>query len=74
MCWTCGLTIATYEAQMLGKISPITGVQPIENPADRKTKILGVDTRLGSRIRKLKRQREKHEDPEVPKKNWTLVI
>ena len=29
MCWTCGLTIATYEAQMLGKISPITGVQPI---------------------------------------------
>lgn len=64
-CWKCGLTIATYEAQLLGKISAIPGVSPVDNPNDIKKTILGVDSRLTSRIKRLKRQREKHEDKEV---------
>jgi hypothetical protein len=48
-----------------GKISGIQGVEPIDNPYDKKKGlILGNDARLTSRYQKLKRQ-TKHHDPEV---------
>ena len=65
MCWKCGL-IPTREAMLQGKISAIPGVSPVENPNDiSKGKILGIDTRLKTRMRNLKRRQSKHEDKEV---------
>ena len=52
---------------MQGKISPIIGVQPVQSPNDIKKTITGNDTRLSSRIKNLKRRRNRHEDPEVQK-------
>ena len=66
MCWKCGNIIATRDAKMLGKISGISGITPVENPCDeKKGVILGTDSRLSSRIKKLKRRQTKHEDKEV---------
>ena len=67
MCFRCGNTIAVREAQLIGKISAIPGVSPVENPNDNKAKILGVDSKLSSRIKALKRRQSRHEDPEVQK-------
>ena len=67
MCYHCGLIIPTREAQFQGKISPIIGVQPVQSPNDIKKTITGNDTRLSSRIKNLKRRRNRHEDPEVQK-------
>ncbi|HEX7178103.1 MAG TPA: hypothetical protein VF220_00135 [Nitrososphaeraceae archaeon] len=65
-CWNCGLTIPTRDAKMLGKISGINGISPVENPNDiKKGKILGDDVRLSNRIKKLKRRQNKHPDPYV---------
>ena len=38
---------------------------PVENPNDLKRTILGVDSRLGSRIKNLKRRQSKHPDKYV---------
>ena len=66
MCYHCGLIIPTREAKMSGKISGISGIEPIDNPFDeKKGVILGNDSRLSSRIKKLKRRQNKHPDPYV---------
>ena len=63
-CWRCGLTIPTRDAKMLGKISGISGITPVENPYDiKKGKILGIDSK--NRYQKLKQRRNKHPDNEV---------
>ena len=65
-CWKCGLTIPTREVKQSGKISGISGIEPIDNPYDeKKGVILGNDSRLSSRIKKLKRRQNKHPDPYV---------
>ena len=73
-CWTCGLTIPTRYAKMLGKISGINGISPVENPYDfKKGKILGIDSK--HRYQKLKQRKNKHEDKEVQKiidQGWTV--
>ena len=63
MCYVCGLIIPTRDAMMQGKISPIIGVQPVASPADNKKTILGNDTK--HRYQRLKKQKNRHEDPEV---------
>jgi hypothetical protein len=45
-CWKCGLIIPTHEVQKEGKISGISGVEPISNPIDfGKKQITGLDNR-----------------------------
>ena len=34
MCWTCGLVIPTKDIKLSGKISGITGIEPVDNPYD----------------------------------------
>ena len=66
MCWTCGLIIPTKDIKLSGKISGITGIEPIDNPHDiGRSKILGNDSK--NRYRNLKRQKAKHPDQEVQK-------
>ena len=67
MCYVCGLIIPTRDAMMQGKISPIIGVSPTASPNDLKKTITGNDTRLKNRYQRLKKQRNRHEDPEVQK-------
>ena len=56
MCWTCGLIIPTKDIKLSGKISGITGIEPVDNPYDiGKDKILGNDSK--HRYRNLKRQK-----------------
>ena len=65
-CWVCGLTIPTRDAKMIGKISGISGITPVDNPYDlQKGKILGNDSK--NRYQKLKQRRNKHPDKEVQK-------
>ena len=73
MCYHCGLIIPVRDAMMQGKISPIIGVQPVQSPNDIKKTITGNDTRLSSRIKNLKRRRNRHKDPEY-RKNLIKVI
>ena len=52
---------------MQGKISGISGIEPIDNPFDfKKGKILGLDDRK-NRYRKLKKTQAKYPDKEVQK-------
>jgi hypothetical protein len=69
-CWTCGLVVPVREAKIQGKITGIQGVEPIDNPyEDKRGIVLGLDSRLGNRIKNLKRKQKKnkHPDPEVQK-------
>ena len=64
MCWTCGLIIPTKDIKLSGKISGITGIEPVDNPYDiGRSTILGNDSK--HRYRNLKRQKAKHPDSEV---------
>ena len=66
MCWKCGLVVPTKDIKLSGKISGILGIEPVDNPYDiGKSTILGNDSRLSDRIRKLKYRQNKHEDKEV---------
>ena len=71
MCYVCGLIIPTRDAMMQGKISPIIGVQPVQSPKDIKKTILGNDTK--HRYQRLKKQKNRHEDPEVQELDANLV-
>ena len=62
-CWNCGLVIPLREAQLVGKIAGVQGVEPIENPNDIKKSILGVDSKY--RYQRLQKRKNRHEDKEV---------
>ncbi len=63
-CWKCGDIIPTRDAKMIGKISGINGVSPVENPNDfKKGIIFGNDSK--HRYQRLKQRRNKHPDAEV---------
>ena len=68
-CWTCGYIIPTRDAKMIGKISGINGISPVDNPFDfQKGTILGLnDMGKGKRYAKLKQRKNKHPDKEVQK-------
>ena len=68
MCWKCGMIIPTRDAKKSGTITGITGIEILSSPYDeKKGLILGTDSRLSSRIRNLKRHKNKHPDAEVQK-------
>ena len=73
-CWKCGLVIPTRDAKIIGKISGINGISPVDNPNDfKKGVILGNDSK--HRYQKLKQRQSKHEDSEVQKlidQGWTV--
>ena len=53
---------------MIGKISAIPGVEPVESPNDIKKTIVGLnDMGKGKRYAKLKQRKNRHEDIEVQK-------
>ena len=59
-CWKCNVVIPIRETKMQGKISGISGIEPIDNPFDfKKGTILGVDDRK-KRYRKLKKTQAKY--------------
>ena len=65
-CWVCGNIVPTKDVKHEGKISGITGIEPVDNKFDvGKSMILGTDSRLTSRIKNLKRRQTKHPDAEV---------
>ena len=65
-CWTCSSVVQTRDIMKQGKISGISGIEPVSNPYDeKKGVILGNDSRLSSRIKKLKQRKNKHPDKYV---------
>jgi hypothetical protein len=64
-CWICGLVVPSRDVKQSGKISGIQGVEPVENPFSKKSKILGIDSK--HRYQKLKKRQNKHSDAEVQK-------
>ena len=77
-CWKCGLIIPTHEVQKEGKITGISGVEPIDNPFDfGKKQITGLDNRK-DQYKKLKKRKskEKHPDKDIQKylnDGWELT-
>jgi hypothetical protein len=65
-CWTCGNIVTVSDIKKQGKIAGIQGIEILDNPYnEKKGVILGTDSRLGDRVRKLKRRQSKHQDKEV---------
>ena len=64
-CWECGLIVPSREVQRQGTITGIQGVEVLTSPYDSKTVILGDDSTLRNRYKNLKRQKNKHPDPEI---------
>ena len=75
-CWVCGLIIPVRETMKQGKLSGIQGIDIIQNPYDeKKGSILGIDSRLSSRTKNIKRRQSKHPDKEIQAyldKGWEL--
>ena len=76
-CYKCGLVVPVREVKKLGKISGITGIDIIQDPYDeKKGLILGIDSRLTSRTKNLKRRQTRHPDSEIAKleaQGWELT-
>ena len=76
-CWKCGVILPVREVQKEGKITGISGVDPIVNPFDFNKKIVtGLDNKhLQSRLKKRKKEQNKHPDPTIQayiKDGWEL--